>query len=162
MARWRDTKKGKNTQKRTHENKVQEVVLNQSCSPLFRIKAFITDMFMIMMPIMYVTTYIILDGKDSFQGSEMARWITMIIYGLIVVILWVKKGQTPGFKAYDIILISDKDKKTLGFVSATLRYLMFIVSAISILGMILPFFRKDKKTLQDLMMNTSVIIVEKK
>jgi len=162
MARWRDTKKGKNTQNKTNENKVQEVVLNQSCSPLFRIKAFITDMFMIMMPIMYVTTYIILDGKDSFQGSEMARWITMIIYGLIVVILWVKKGQTPGFKAYDIILISDKDKKTLGFVSATLRYLMFIVSAISILGMILPFFRKDKKTLQDLMMNTSVIIVEKK
>jgi len=118
-------------------------------------------MFMIMMPIMYVTTYIILDGKDSFQGSEMARWITMSIYGLIVVILWVKKGQTPGFKAYDIILVSDKDKKTLGFISATLRYLMFIISAISILGIILPFFRKDKKTLQDLVMNTSVITINK-
>jgi len=161
MARWRDTKKGKNTHKNIAEKKVPDLVLNQSCSPLFRIKAFITDMFMIMMPIMYITTYIILDGKDSFQGSEMARWITMVIYGLIVIILWVKKGQTPGFKAYDIILINDKDKKTLGFISATLRYFMFMISAISIIGVLLPFFRKDKKTFQDLVMNTSVIIIEK-
>jgi len=114
------------------------------------------------MPIMYITTYLILDGKDSFQGSEMARWITMGLYGLIVIIFWVKKGQTPGFKAYDIILVNDKDKKTLSLVTATLRYFMFIVSAISIIGVLLPFFRKDKKTFQDLVMNTSVIIVEKK
>ena len=160
MARWRDTKKG-NITKKTDTNEQQNVIPNQCVSPLFRIKAFITDMFMIMMPIMYITTYIILDGKDSFQGSEMARWITMGVYGLIVVVLWVKKGQTPGFKAYDIILIDDKTKQTLGFVPAVLRYFMFIVSAISIIGVLLPFFRKDKKTFQDLVMNTSVIIVEK-
>jgi len=163
MARWRDTKKSNSSTTKT-DNKPTEkaVVLNQSCSPLFRVKAFITDMFMIMMPIMYVTTYLILDGKDSLQGSEMAKWITMGLYGLIVIILWVKKGQTPGFRAYDLILIDDADKKTLGFVSATLRYFMFIISAISIIGVILPFFRKDKKTLQDLVMGTSVIIVVKK
>ena len=119
MARWRDTKKGKFTKKNIENEQPQEVVLNQSCSPLFRIKAFITDMFMIMMPIMYITTYLILDGKDSFQGSEMARWITMGLYGLIVIIFWVKKGQTPGFKAYDIILVNDKDKQTLSLVTAT-------------------------------------------
>ena len=162
MARWRDTKKGKITKKVDEDEIIQDIVPNQSASPLFRIKAFITDMFMIMMPIMYITTYIILDGKDSFQGSEMARWITMGVYGLIVVIFWVMKGQTPGFKAYDLILISDKTKKTLGLIPAILRYLMFMVSAISIIGIILPFFRKDKKTFQDLVMNTSVIIVEKK
>ena len=119
-------------------------------------------MFMIMMPIMYVTTYIILDGKDSFQGSEIARWLTMGLYGLIVIIFWVKKGQTPGFKAYDLILVSDKDKKTLGVIPAILRYCMFLISAISIIGFIIPFFRKDKKTFQDLVMNTSVIIVKRK
>lgn len=162
MARWRDTKKGNITKKTDSKEQIQTVIPNQSASPLFRIKAFITDMFMIMMPIMYVTTYIILDGKDSFQGSEMARWITMGIYGLIVIVLWVMKGQTPGFKAYDLILIDDKTKQTLGFIPAILRYIMFIVSAISIIGVILPFFRKDKKTLQDLVMSTSVIIVERK
>ena len=162
MARWRDTKKGNITKKTDSEQQTQNVIPNQSASPLFRIKAFITDMFMIMMPIMYITTYIILDGKDSFQGSEMARWITMAVYGLIVVVLWVKKGQTPGFKAYDLILIDDKTKQTLGFIPAVLRYFMFIISAISIIGVLLPFFRKDKKTFQDLVMNTSVIIVKRK
>mgnify|MGYP006139744559 CR=1 FL=1 len=137
-------------------------ILNQSASPLFRFKAFITDMFMIMMPIMYITTYVILNGKDSFQGSELAKWITMAIYGIIVIIFWVIKGQTPGFRAYDLILIDDKSKQTLGVVSATLRYILFIMSAVSILGIILPFFRKDKKTFQDLVMHTSVIIIQKK
>jgi uncharacterized RDD family membrane protein YckC len=162
MARWRDTKKGNITKSEDKKDQIPNVIPNQSASPLFRIKAFITDMFMIMMPIMYITTYIILDGKDSFQGSEMARWITMGIYGLLVIVLWVKKGQTPGFKAYDLILIDDKTKQTLGFIPAFLRYFMFIISAISIIGILLPFFRKDKKTFQDLVMNTSVIIVEKK
>ena len=162
MARWRDTKKGKTDKKSVIIESKQDIVPNQSASPLFRLKAFITDMFMIMMPIMYITTYIVLDGKDSFQGSEMARWITMGLYGLIVIIFWVKKGQTPGFKAYDLILISDKDKKTLGFIPAILRYIMFIISAVSIIGFIIPFFRKDKKTFQDLVMNTSVIIVKRK
>jgi len=162
MARWRKIKKGKIVQNEEKTTEVTTVIENQSASPLFRLKAFITDMFMIMMPIMYIATYIVLDGKDSFQGSETARWLTMALYGTIVIIFWVKKGQTPGFKAYDLILVSDKDKKTLGIVSATLRYFMFIVSAISIIGFLLPFFRKDKKTFQDLVMNTSVIIVEKK
>jgi len=162
MARWRDIKKGKTSNNTDATDKEIAQIENQSASPLFRLKAFITDMFMIMMPIMYVTTYIILDGKDSFQGNEFAHWITMAVYGAITIIFWVLKGQTPGFKAYDLILIDDKTKKTLGVVSATLRYIMFIISAISILGVLLPFFRKDNKTFQDLVMNTSVIIVEKK
>jgi uncharacterized RDD family membrane protein YckC len=162
MARWRDIKKGKTSNNTDATDKEIAQIENQSASPLFRLKAFITDMFMIMMPIMYVTTYIILDGKDSFQGNEFAHWITMAVYGAITIIFWVIKGQTPGFKAYDLILIDDKTKKTLGVVSATLRYIIFIISAISILGVLLPFFRKDNKTFQDLVMNTSVIIVEKK
>jgi len=162
MARWRDIKKNKNTNSKNekiNDQKQEQTVANQSCSPLFRLKAFITDMFMIMMPIMYITTYIILDGKDSFQGNESAHWITMALYGAITVTFWVLKGQTPGFKAYDLMIIDDKTKQKLGVVSAVLRYVMYLVSVISILGIIIPFFRKDKKTLQDLVMGTSVIVV---
>jgi len=155
MARWRDVKKNKNIST-TKENIIDGLCI----SPLDRIKAFITDMFLIMMPIMYVTTYVIMDGKDSFQGSEIARWITMIIYGVITVTFWVKKGQTPGFKAYDLILIDDKTNTTLSIVKATLRYFLFLVSAVTILGSLIPFFRKDKKTFQDLVMQTSVIRIE--
>jgi len=162
MARWRDIKKGKVDKKTVKDKSIHDIVPNQSASPLFRIKAFITDMFMIMMPIMYITTYIILDGKDSFQGNEFAHWITMVLYGAITITFWVKKGQTPGFKAYDLMLIDDKTQQTLGAINATLRYFMYLVSVISIIGVLLPFFRKDKKTFQDLVMGTSVIIVTRK
>ena len=162
MARWRDTKKGntKSTTEKIEEN--TEIPKGLCTSPLHRIKAFVTDMFMIMMPIMYITTYIIMDGAESFQGSEIARWLTMFLYGLITVVFWVRKGQTPGFKAYDLKLIDDKTGKTLTFGLATARYMMFILSAVSIIGAMLPFFRKDKKTLQDVLMQTSVIRLEER
>lgn len=156
MARWRDVKKGK-VQSTTNSKIPQKEIYGECVSPLARIKAFITDMFMIMMPIMYITTYIIMDGKDDFQASDLAHWITMAVYGAIIIAFWVAKGQTPGFKAYDIILVDDETKETLGIIKATLRYILFIISAVSIIGFLLPFFRKDKKTFQDLVMQTSVI-----
>ena len=162
MARWRDIKKGKVNKKSNasldKDNKMEkdnDFII--SATPLFRIKAFITDMFMIMMPIMYITTYIILDGSEAFKGSEDARWITMIIYGITTIIFWIKTGQTPGFKAYDLKLIDDNTKKEVSIGIAIARYSMFLISAVTIVGAILPFFRKDKKTLQDILMQTSVI-----
>jgi len=157
MARWRDIKKGKVKNNQNIKSPSLDLPKGLCTSPLYRIKAFITDMFMIMMPIMYLTTYVIMDGKDSFQNSDMAHWVSMFIYGLATVLFWVKKGQTPGFKAYDLKLIDDNTNQTLGYGLAIARYMMFILSAVSIVGALLPFFRKDKKTLQDILMQTSVI-----
>lgn len=157
MARWRDVKKGKVTPETTKKEHTSPVLQGLCVSPLTRLKAFITDMFMIMMPIMYITTYVIMDGKDDFQASDMAHWVTMAIYGAIIISFWVFKGQTPGFKAYSIILLDDKTGEKLGWIKATLRYVAFLVSAISIIGFLLPFFRQDKKTFQDLLMQTSVV-----
>lgn len=160
MARWRDVKRGKvqqNDSKKEKRNFNEDQKNTHNASTLDRFKAFITDMFMIMMPIMYITTYVIMDGKEDFQGNDAAHWITMAIYGLITVLFWVKKGQTPGFKAYDLILLNSKTKEKLTFLHASLRYLAFIFSAVTIIGFLLPFFRKDKKTLQDLLTGTSVI-----
>ena len=128
MARWRDVKKGQVKTEPNSKNANTNYDGIICASPLHRIKAFITDMFMIMMPILYITTYIILDGKDSFQGSETARWITMTLYGIITVVFWVKKGQTPGFKAYDLKLIDDNTKETIGYGLAIARYMMFLRS----------------------------------
>lgn len=161
MARWRDIKQGKTPT----EEPVEQIIDNQEeiicASPLNRIKSFIVDMFMIMMPIMYITTYIILDGKDDLQSSDIATWITSGIYGLIVILFWYKSGQTPGFKGYDIKLIDDKTKQIPTFSKIVIRYLLFLVSSISIIGILLPFFRKDKKTFQDLATATSVVSIAK-
>ena len=160
MSRWRDVKKGKI--KATKEL-VSDILPTSTCAPILsRIKAFITDMFMLMMPIMYVTTYIIMNGKDDFQSSEIARWLTMLIFGLTTIIFLVKKGQTPGFKAYSLKLIDSTTKETVSFAKGTFRYLIFIVSAVSIVGALLPFIRKDKKTFQDLVANTCVILEDTK
>lgn len=159
MSRWRDVK-----QNNSKVDLEQDSINNDglTSAPIgHRIKAFIVDMFMIMMPIMYVTTYLIMDGKDDFQGSEEARWITALTFGLIVILFWIIKGQTPGYKAYSIILLDNKTNKKVSLPKAILRYIIFLISATTILLGFLPFFRKDKKTVQDLLTKTTVTSEQK-
>lgn len=159
MARWRDTKRGKTANNDTKNNSSLEadISLNNIAPIPARIKAFIVDMFMIMMPIMYITTYIFMDGKDDFQHSTVARWITAALYGIITISFWVIKGQTPGHKAYTIKIVDSTTKKNIGIIKAFIRYFFFLLSAVTIVLAFLPFFREDKKTLQDLVANTTVI-----
>jgi len=63
---------------------------------LIRVKAFIVDMFMIMMPILYIMTYFILPGAKEFQENDLAKFISALIYGVILIVFWMKSGQTPG------------------------------------------------------------------
>jgi len=154
MPRWRDTKQGKIKP----EVKVLPKNAIQSAPLSFRIKSFIIDMFMIMMPLMYFTTYVVMDGKDDFQGSSDARWISALVYALIIILFWFFKGQTPGFKAYDLRLIDNKTGENVSFLKSLFRYIIFIISASTIVLSFVPFFRKDKKTLQDLLSNSSVIV----
>lgn len=127
-----------------------------------RIKGFIVDMFMIMMPIMYITTYIAMDGKLDFQTNEMARWATAVIFGVIVVSFWTISGQTPGLKAYDLRLVNAKTLQNITWSKSILRYIIFLFSAVTIVLLFFPFLRKDKKNIQDLLTNTTVISVEPK
>jgi uncharacterized RDD family membrane protein YckC len=156
MARWRDIK---HTQQGSNNQEESSSFSNEHmCASIpSRIKAFIVDMFMIMMPLAYITTYFFMDGKEDFQQSHEARWAISIIYGLIVIAFWIIKGQTPGLKAYDLKIVDAQSKENLSLFKALLRYLAFLFSAVSILLAFIPFFRKDKKTLQDLVANSVVI-----
>ena len=110
MNRWRDAKKNKIDA--SPDSSKNDTLESNICSPIPpRIKAFIVDMFMIMMPLAYATTYIFMNGKDDFQGSEEARWSLSIIYGLIIIIFWIAKGQNPVLKTYKLKLINCKKKK---------------------------------------------------
>lgn len=155
MARWRDAKKNKTT-----INTASTPEFSENTPILQRLKAFIIDMFLIMMPIMYITTYLIMDGKDDFQNSDMARWITSFVYGAIIVAFWKIKGQTPGLKAYELIVLDKQSNEKLTLSKSILRYVVFIISAMSIVGWFIPFFRKDKATLQDMVANSIVVSQE--
>ena len=125
-----------------------------------RVKAVITDMFMIYVPILYLITYVVMNGKDDFQSSQFAPLIGVSIYGFIYAILTSKFGQTIGKKAYIIKVVDARTGKNISFLRALLRFVAFLFTATTLLGLFLPFYRKDKKALHDLICSTVVINIE--
>lgn len=126
-----------------------------------RIKAFITDMFMIYAPILYISAYVIMDGKDDFQASQLAPLLSTALYGLIYALLLSRFGQTPGKKAYELKVVDSKNGEYIGFFRAILRFVAFLFTAATLLGLLLPLYRKDKKALHDILAST-LVVVEKK
>lgn len=126
----------------------------------YRVKAFITDMFMIYAPILYVITYIFMSGKDDFQSSQVAPFIGVALYGVIYAFLLSRFGQTPGKKAYDMKVVDSISGKNISFSKALLRFIAFLFTATTLLGLFLPFYRKDKKALHDLICTTVVVVVK--
>lgn len=122
-----------------------------------RIKAFITDMFMIYVPILYLLTYVVLDGKDDFQASNWAPFIAVSLYGVISSFLLYKFGQTPGNKAYTMKVVDMATHENITFFQALLRFVGFLVGATFLVGFIVPFYRKDRRSLHDIIAKTVVI-----
>ena len=117
-------------------------------------------MFMIYIPVLYIITYAVLDGKDSFQESTIAQAVGVSIYGLIYAIFLLKTGQTPGKKAYTIKVVDAISGEKVSFMRAILRFIAFLFTATTFLGLLLPLVRKDNRTLHDLIANTVVINIE--
>ncbi|MBO7369935.1 MAG: RDD family protein [Campylobacter sp.] len=128
-------------------------------APIFlRIKAFIVDMFFIAMPLLYITTYLVLGSKEAFQENQFAIAIVWAIYGFITSIFITKSAQTPGYKFAQIYLIDLKTGRKISFLKAFFRFICFIVAGFSIVGLFLCFFRKDKLNLHDLLTQTAPVI----
>jgi len=125
-----------------------------------RIKAFITDMFMIYIPILYIITYLVMGGKDEFQASNIAPFVGVLLYGTIYAFFLYKTGQTPGKKAYKIKVVDAKTHENITFAQAFLRFISFLFSTTILFGLIFIFYRKDKKSLHDIFANTIVISEE--
>lgn len=155
--RWRDLKQGKNSAKK---ETIESDNTRYATYPQ-RIKALIVDLFMLYMPILYIMTYFVMDGKDDFQGSTLAPLISWTLYGIIYSIFLCKSGQTPGKKAYDVKVV-DKDDERISFLKAYMRYILFLFSAAIVVGVLMPLFRKDKKALHDMILGTKLIDVSKK
>jgi len=145
--RFRDLKK------RTKQKSKQTVDLSYTSYP-DRVKALIVDLFMIYTPILYLITYVVLGSKEQFQSSQFAPFIAISLYGLIYSVLISKFGQTPGKKAYSIKVIDDKTNKNISFFRALWRFVMFLFSATILIGLLIPFYRKDKKALHDIICGT--------
>lgn len=154
MSRWRDVKHNKIV---TKETKLPSYVI----SPIVnRVKAFITDTFMLLMPLLYIVFYMIMGSREKFAENMLLGWLyTFGPHFLIIISFWFFKSQTPGYKAYDIKLVNKNLKKPSLF-QLIVRYFAFALSTVLIAGLFFAFLRKDKKTLHDLISGTIPIQID--
>lgn len=159
MSRWRDIKKGNaNSATKKKEDAVKMPSFEPCASISSRLKAFLTDSFLITTPILYIVIYLIMGSGEAFAQNKGNGWIIIIaVNSVIILTFWLKSGQTPGLKAYGLKLISATTKEKIGFLQAISRYLLTLFSLITLFLMFLPFLRKDKRTFQDLFSDSYII-----
>ncbi len=154
--RFRDVKQGKGK-----ESVIEEVSSTSKwdyASSGSKIKAFLTDSFMLVMPIMYVVFYLIMGGREGFAEHKAMGWIYILVPLVIAqTIFMFKTGQTPGYRAYNLTLIDDSTGEKPSFFIILFRNLCAVLSLFTIFGWLMMFFRKDSKTLHDLLSRTAVI-----
>ena len=159
MAKWRDVK-----QNRIQETKVETInksSRDELASLPSRLKAFLTDTFLITTPILYIVIYLVMGSGEEFSQNRSLGWgIIFTVHALIILIFWLKNGQTPGLKAYDIKLVDNLTKQRVSVIQVLVRYLTTLFAVVSIFLLFVPFFNKEKKTFQDIISKT-VIINEK-
>lgn len=127
-----------------------------SASFIQRAKAQIIDIFMIYMPILYFLTYVVIGNAKDFRESIWGPLVGVLLYGVIISLFLTFKAQTPGKKAYDLLLIRDDGRKVTFFL-AFVRFILFLISGSIIIGILSPLWRKDRKTMYDLILKTSVV-----
>jgi len=153
MARWRHIKQGK-------------IPSSKPTPPPFpapsiadRLKAFLTDTFMITMPIIYIVIYLVMGSREAFREHMGEGWLYILIpHAIIVILFWTIKGQTPGMKAYNLKLVSVKNlQKPPNIFLSTLRYLLMPFSILSIVGVAIALFQKEHQCLHDIFSLTRVV-----
>ncbi|MGA1931888.1 RDD family protein [Arcobacter sp. YIC-464] len=157
MAKWRDVKQNR-AQNKNNSIKNQEEKIDSSCASLgSRLKAFLTDSFLITTPITYIVMYLVLGGGDEFAHNRSFGWALILgVTAIVITFFWYVKFQTPGMKAYSVKIVN-QNKQRITFIQAVVRYLATLISMASIFLMFMPFFHKEKKTFQDLISKTIII-----
>ncbi|MDR0664226.1 MAG: RDD family protein [Helicobacteraceae bacterium] len=118
-----------------------------------RFTASLVDIFMILVPLVFAINLAI-----GYEKRPLIAWSAQTaLLALIVISFWVRKGYTPGKKYMRLIVLDSKTDKTMYIWQACWRFVCECVSFISIVGVLLPAFRKDKKTLHDLLSRTRVV-----
>lgn len=163
--RFRDVKQGnlKTAEHQTTKSKKTAKMRDDYASAGLKIKAFLTDSFMLVMPIMYIVFYLVMGGREGFAEHKAVGWLYILVPLVIVQTLFMfKSGQTPGYRAYNLSVVDESSKKRPTLFILFFRNLSAILSLFTFFGWIMMFFRKDHKTLHDLLSNTAVIVKEEK
>lgn len=164
--RWRTLKKIK------HTTPIKTNTVNYA-SFSSRALGFITDIFMIGLPISLILLMIF--GYDQMHTAGAIDVITnnqkalknppnplssilqIVLFMVITVELWHRYTQTPGKKLAHIRVVDAKTLAPATYVKLTIRFIGYFLSLISVIGFFIGFLRRDKRCLHDLISGTAVI-----
>lgn len=150
--KWRDIKRGDATKAK------QSVPAFCITSLPNRFKAFITDSFMVLMPLMYISVYFVMGSLDEFAKDRTLGWgVILVPHFLVIVGLFYKNAQTMGMKAYDMVLVDYATKAKPSLLQIVARYFLVVVSIFSLFLLFVPFFNKDRRSFHDILTHTLVI-----
>ncbi len=156
--RFRDTKKNKITPQKEKSNKVKKPTIPFAGKAL-RAKAFLTDIFMLFMPLFYFVIYVVFGSLQDAGEHKLLAWSYALIPFFIVLTIFMYKdeGKTPGLRSQSlkVIDVNTLDKPSL--FSIIFRNFAVILSVLTLFGWMMMFFRKDHRTLHDLLSNTCVV-----
>ena len=157
--RFRDVKQGKAIIQDKNIKTQNELNLISKASYF---KVLLTDSFMLLMPIMYIVFYLVFGGREGFAEHKALGWIYILVPLTIVEVLFLYfKGQTPGMRAYNIILISTKDdEKKPSLIQIITRQIFAKISFLLFLWVII-LFMKQVRTPQDFIAHTALVYDKK-
>ena len=158
--RFRDLKKGQiNQDKPVKKKSKNRGVTIPYATNMQKSKAVLTDMFMLLMPIMYIVFYLVMDGREGFAENKIIGWLYILIPFIILQsgFMFFSQGQTPGYRAYNIRLVDSSTFLKPPLFSIIFRNIAMVLSILTLFGWLMMFFRKDHKGLHDLLSNTTVI-----
>ncbi len=152
--RFRDVKQGKTIKPNEDKEEIEGLVHSNIRD---RLKAFITDSFMLVMPLMYIVFYLVFGGREGFDEHKFVGWLYILVPLIIIQIIFLlKSAQTPGMRAYNIILIDLKSEKKPSWNIIIYRQVLTILSLFTF-GWMTLFFRKDHRALHELLSGTALI-----
>jgi uncharacterized RDD family membrane protein YckC len=123
-------------------------------------KAFLTDVFMLLMPLLYVSIYVLFDGLEDVASHRLEAWAyAMIPFLLILTVFMLKdEGRTPGARAQGLKVIEFHTLEKPSLFSIIFRNFSLLFSMFIPIFWVIPFFRKDKRMLHDLLSATCVMV----
>jgi len=139
------------------KKKKTKIEYNCKSSLLDRFKAFVTDTFMLLMPVMYGVIYLVLGSREGFRDNMGFGWFLIISTHLVITVaFWYLKSQTPGLKAYELKLVNKTHQKPTIF-QLIIRYFATLFNFVFLVTFLVPFMNKDRLTFQDLVSKTCII-----
>ena len=156
--RFRDVKQ----QKISKPNDVEKPIIPFASTGV-KAKAFLTDIFMLLMPMLYISIYLFHDGLEDVALHRLETWIYAMIPFLIILTLFMLKdeGRTPGARSQGLKVIEFYSLNKPSLFSIIFRNFSLLFSLFIPVFWFIPFFRKDKRMLHDFLSATCVIVDSK-